>query len=150
MLSNKVTFGVIALVGMVGAAGAGAWFASRGTAPAGKPAAAAVTTPPSTIPAVGGAVEATEAVMDDKESASAAGSTTATADKADTRTSRRTSPRPRSPDPGRGPPIGPSRRSRSRGAGASPAGAAISTPRTGRDAGTASGAIDGARPTRIR
>ena len=82
MLSNKVTFGVIALVGLVGAAGAGSWFASRGTAPAGKPAAAAVTTPPSTIPAVGGAVEATEAVMDDKESASAAGSTTAAADKA--------------------------------------------------------------------
>ncbi len=82
MLSNKVTFGVIALVAMVGAAGAGSWFASRGTAAAGKPAAAAVTTPPSTIPAVGGAVEATEAVMDDKEAASAAGSTTASPDKA--------------------------------------------------------------------
>jgi hypothetical protein len=82
MLSNKVTFGVVALVGLVGVGGAGAWFASRGTAPAGTPPAAAVTTPPSTIPAVGGAVEATEAVMDDKESASAAGSTTATADKA--------------------------------------------------------------------
>jgi Bacterial conjugation TrbI-like protein len=82
MLSNKVAFGVIALVGLVGAVGAGAWFASRGTAPAGTPAAAAVTTPPSTIPAVGGAVEATEAVMDDKEAASAAGSTTATPAKA--------------------------------------------------------------------
>jgi type IV secretory pathway VirB10-like protein len=82
MLSNKVTFGVIALVAVVGAAGAGVWFASRGTAPAGKPASAAVTTPPSTIPAVGGAVEATEAVMDDKESASASASTTATAAKA--------------------------------------------------------------------
>jgi hypothetical protein len=82
MLSNKVTFGVVALVGLVGVAGAGAWFASRGTEPAEKPPAAAVTTPPSTIPAVGGAVEATEAVMDDKDSASAAGSTTATADKA--------------------------------------------------------------------
>jgi hypothetical protein len=82
MLSNKVAFGVIALVGLVGAVGAGAWVASRGTAPAGTPAAAAVTTPPSTIPAVGGAVEATEAVMDDKEAASAAGSTTATPAKA--------------------------------------------------------------------
>jgi len=79
MLSNKVTFGVIALVAMVGAVGAGSWFASHGTPPAGKPAVAAVTTPPSTIPAVGGAVEATEAVMDDKEAASAAGSTTAAA-----------------------------------------------------------------------
>jgi type IV secretory pathway VirB10-like protein len=73
MLSNRVTFGVIALVAMVGAAGAGSWFASRGAAPAGNPAAAAVTTPPSTIPAVGGAVEATEAVMEDKDSAPAAG-----------------------------------------------------------------------------
>jgi len=72
MLNNKVAFGVVALVAMIGAAGAGAWFASRGPAPAGKPAAAAVTTPPSTIPAVGGAVEATEAVMEDKDSAPAA------------------------------------------------------------------------------
>ena len=79
MLSNRVTFGVIALVAMVGAAGAGAWVASRGAAPAGKPAAAAVTTPPSTIPAVGGAVEATEAVMEDKDSAPVAGASATSA-----------------------------------------------------------------------
>src|SRR6187399_849695 len=48
MLSNKVTFGVIALVAMVGAVGAGSWFASHGAPPAGKPAVAALTTPPST------------------------------------------------------------------------------------------------------
>jgi hypothetical protein len=111
MLSNRVTFGVIALVAMVGAAGAGTWFASRGAGPAGKPAAAAVTTPPSTIPAVGGAVEATEAVMEDKDRsapASAPGSTgsnSATADKsapvsssatADRRASR---PKPRADRP---------------------------------------------------
>jgi type IV secretory pathway VirB10-like protein len=101
MLSNRVTFGVIALVAMVGAAGAGAWFASRGAAPAGKPAAAAVTTPPSTIPAVGGAVEATEAVMEDKDSApappvasgSAPGSSNATADRPASR------PKPRADRP---------------------------------------------------
>lgn len=104
MLSNRVTFGVIALVAMVGAAGAGAWFASRGAAPVGKPAAAAVTTPPSTIPAVGGAVEATEAVMEDKDqsapaSASApgsAGSNSATADKSAPESSSATKDRPAS------------------------------------------------------
>ena len=73
MLSNKVAVGVIALVGMVGASGAGAWIAGRHTTPAEK-SAAAVTTPPSTVPAVGGAVEATEAVMDDKDAPSASAS----------------------------------------------------------------------------
>ncbi len=107
MLSNRVTFGVIALVAMVGAAGAGAWVASRGAAPAGKPAAAAVTTPPSTIPAVGGAVEATEAVMEDKDSAPASasastsapgstGSNGATADKSAPASSSVTADRPAS------------------------------------------------------
>ena len=114
MLSNKVTFGVIALVGLVGVAGAGAWFASRGTAPAGKPPAAAVTTPPSTIPAVGGAVEATEAVMDDKEAASAAGFDHRYGGQGYRGQAGGQARAPLSPDPSRGPPIGPSRQQRRR------------------------------------
>ena len=142
MLSNKVTFGVIALVAMVGAAGAGSWFASRGTAPAGKPAAAAVTTPPSTIPAVGGAVEATEAVMDDKEAASAGSDRLplppdrppsggpGCGGQGCTATSRRTSPRPLSPRPSRGPLIGRSRPSRRLRRGRQSNRQETSTPRT--------------------
>jgi type IV secretory pathway VirB10-like protein len=81
MFSNKVAFGVIGLVGMLGAAGAGAWIANRHTTPGDAPT-TAVTTPPSTIPAVGGAVEATEAVMEDKDvPAAAAGSGTPALDK---------------------------------------------------------------------
>ena len=66
MLSNKVAFGLIALVALGGAAGAGAYLASRQAVPPAKTSAA----PPSTSPTAGGAVEATEAVMDDKDSSS--------------------------------------------------------------------------------
>lgn len=79
MLSNKVAYGLIALVGMVGAAGAGAYLASRQTPAPDKPAAAVTT--PSTTPGPGGAVEATEAVMDDSASTSAHESASATVDK---------------------------------------------------------------------
>jgi type IV secretory pathway VirB10-like protein len=64
MLSNKVAVGLIALVALGGAAGAGTYLASR--QPVAPPKSAAVA-PPSTTPSANGAVEATEAVMDDKD-----------------------------------------------------------------------------------
>lgn len=64
MLSNKVAVGLIALVAVGGAAGAGTYLASRQPV---SPAKSTVVTPPSTTPAANGAVEATEAVMDDKD-----------------------------------------------------------------------------------
>jgi hypothetical protein len=63
MLSNKVALGLIGVLALVGAAGAGAFLASRHADTASQ----AVVTP-STTPAAGGAVEATEAVMDDRDS----------------------------------------------------------------------------------
>lgn len=66
MLSNKVAFGLIALVALGGAAGTGAYLASRQPVP---PATASGVTPPSTTPSASGVVEATEAVMDDKNAA---------------------------------------------------------------------------------
>jgi len=65
MLSNKVAVGLIALVALGGAAGAGTYLASRQPM---APAKSAAVTPPSTTPSANGAVEATEAVMDDKDS----------------------------------------------------------------------------------
>jgi hypothetical protein len=64
MLSNKVAVGLIALVALGGAAGAGVYLASRQPV---APAKSGVVTPPSTTPSANGAVEATEAVMDDKD-----------------------------------------------------------------------------------
>jgi hypothetical protein len=64
MLSNKVAVGLIALVALGGAAGAGTYLASRQPM---APAKSGVVTPPSTTPSANGAVEATEAVMDDKD-----------------------------------------------------------------------------------
>src|SRR5215831_1132030 len=64
MLSNKVAVGLIALVALGGAAGTGVYLASRQPV---SPANASVVTPPSTTPSASGAVEATEAVMDDKD-----------------------------------------------------------------------------------
>jgi type IV secretory pathway VirB10-like protein len=67
MLSNKVAVGLIALVALGGAAGTGVYLASRQPV---SPAKASVVTPPSTTPSASGAVEATEAVMDDKDAGS--------------------------------------------------------------------------------
>ena len=64
MLSNKVAVGLIALVALGGAAGAGTYLASRQPV---APAKSVAVTPPSTTPSANGAVEATEAVMDDKD-----------------------------------------------------------------------------------
>jgi type IV secretory pathway VirB10-like protein len=69
MLSNKVAVGIIGVLALIGAAGAGAFLASRH---ADIPDQKAAVTAPSTTPAAGGAVEATEAVMDDKDAGSAA------------------------------------------------------------------------------
>ncbi len=67
MFSNKAAIGLVSVLALGGAAGAGAYLASRHVQ---APAAAAVI-PPSTTPTAGGAVEATEAVMDDKDAAPA-------------------------------------------------------------------------------
>ena len=72
MLSNKVAVGLIALVAVGGAAGAGAYLASRQPV---SPAKASAVAPPSTTPAANGAVEATEAVMDDKDASTKPAST---------------------------------------------------------------------------
>jgi type IV secretory pathway VirB10-like protein len=64
MLSNKVAVGLFALLALGGVAGAGTYLASRQPV---APAKSAVVTPPSTTPSANGAVEATEAVMDDKD-----------------------------------------------------------------------------------
>jgi type IV secretory pathway VirB10-like protein len=66
MLSNKVALGLIAVVALGGAAGTGVYLASH---QAHVVTTANAVTPPSTTPAAGGAVEATEAVMDDKDGA---------------------------------------------------------------------------------
>jgi hypothetical protein len=75
MLSNKVAVGLIALVAVGGAAGAGTYLASRQPVPVAKPIAV---TPPSTTPSANGAVEATEAVMDDKDAGTKPASVPAT------------------------------------------------------------------------
>ena len=67
MLSNKVAVGLIGVVALGGAAGAGAYLATRHPQ---APAAASVAAP-STTPTASGAVEATEAVMDDKDAGAA-------------------------------------------------------------------------------
>jgi hypothetical protein len=66
MLSNKVALGLIALVALGGAAGTGVYLASH---QAHVSTSTNAVTPPSTTPSAGGAVEATEAVMDDKDTA---------------------------------------------------------------------------------
>lgn len=67
MLSNKVALAFAGVLALVAAAATGAYVATRQAhAPA---AAATAGAPPSTVPAAGGAVEATEAVMDDKAAA---------------------------------------------------------------------------------
>jgi type IV secretory pathway VirB10-like protein len=73
MLSNKLAVGVLAILALVGAAGAGAFLASsRQAAPAAteRPSASR----PAATPAGGNAVEATEAVIDDKPSGGASSS----------------------------------------------------------------------------
>jgi hypothetical protein len=71
MLSNKVALGVLGVLALVGAAGAGAYIATHRAATE----APAAVVPPSTTPVAGGAVEATEAVMDEKPAATDASGT---------------------------------------------------------------------------